>query len=187
MTRRNSRQALLAVTAMVAGFLLPVLSGAQEVTSTSAPLAKELAQLLEQQKLDSIAAKNPEAPDQFVGALYFPGLQLLVVSAKYTAPALLAERIGKREYRDVYIDLNSASIPESKVFIEDLRANGLLPRRDDDEPFDVYEGGGKRTMFDGDWKKQKLSEKEYMDAYVAADKAYARMLSLMIAELKKSS
>jgi hypothetical protein len=172
---------------MVASLFLPSPSPAQEPRSKSAPLAKELVQLIEQQKLDSLAAKDPAVPDHFVGALYFPGLQLLVVSARYSAPPLLNERITKKEYREVYIDLNSASIQETKVFVEDLKADGLFAVRESDQPFDIFEGGGKRTMFDGDWKKQKLSEKEYMDTFAAADEKYAQYLALLIAELKKGS
>ena len=67
-------------------------ASAQE--SKSAPLAKQLAAALDAAKLDSIAAKDPAAPDVFVAALYFPGMQLLVVSGKYSVPQLLT--IGSR-------------------------------------------------------------------------------------------
>jgi hypothetical protein len=160
-------------------------AAAQE--SKSAPLVKELTALMDQRKLDAIAAKSPESPDQFVGALYFPGLQLLVVVARYSVPPLLNERILKKEYREVYIDLNSASIPDSKVFFEDLRADGLFPRRDGDNPFDIYEGGGRRVLFDGDWRKQKLSEQEYTEAFRNADQQYVKAIEALLAELKKAS
>ncbi|HEY3380514.1 MAG TPA: hypothetical protein VGK32_02035, partial [Vicinamibacterales bacterium] len=67
---------------------------AQELKS--APLAKELAQLLDTAKLDAVAAKDPSTADGFVAALYFPGSQLLVVSARYAVPPLLAEKIAKK-------------------------------------------------------------------------------------------
>ena len=112
--------------ASLGGLLAVVLSapaGAQE--AKSAPLAKQLATALDNVKLDSIAARDPSAPDLFVAAFYFPGVQLIVVAAKYTAPALLNEKLNKKEYKEVYSDLNSASVPESKVFIMDLGADGL--------------------------------------------------------------
>src|SRR5258705_154778 len=90
---------------------LPVAALAQE--SKSAPLAKQLAAALDAGKLDSIAAHDPSAPDIFVAALYFPGLQLLVVSGKYAVPQLLNDRVGKKEYRDVYLDLNGASVADT--------------------------------------------------------------------------
>jgi hypothetical protein len=155
--------------------------------SKSGPLAKQLAAALDSAKLDSVAAKDPNAADTFIAALYFPGAQLLVVSAKYTAPQLLDARLGKKEYRDTYIDLSSASVPESKVFVQDALADGLKAKRDDNQPFDIYEVAGKPVAFDGDWKKQKLSEQDYMKAFGSADDRYSNMLSALIAQLKKTS
>src|SRR6267154_25838 len=118
--------------------------------SKSAALAKELSAPLDAAKLDSIAAKDPAKPDVFYGALYFPGTQLLVVSAQYSAPLAMNERIAKKDYREAYLDLSSASVPGSKIFIEDLGANGLVARPRDNEAFDAFESGGKRISFDGD-------------------------------------
>jgi hypothetical protein len=168
-------------------FLLFAAAAAMAQEAKSVALAKQLAAALDAAKLDSIAAKDPAAPDQFVGALYFPGAQLLVVSARYSAPILLVEKIAKKEYRDIYIDLNSASIPASKVFVQDLGADGLKAKRDENQPYDIYEVGDKRTLFDGDWKKQKLSEQDYMSAFSAADSQYAQMLTTLLAQLKKTS
>jgi len=153
----------------------------------SASLAKQLAAALDAAKIDSIAAKDPSAPDVFIGALYFPGVQLLVVSAKYTVPALLNEKLGQKAYRDVYIDLNSASVPESKIFVEDLGADGLKAERAENQPYDSCEKAGKRTSFDSDWKRQKLSKEEYMKAFAEADERYAKMLEALLAQIKKTS
>ena len=155
--------------------------------SKSAPLAKQLAAALDAGKLDSIAAKDPSAPDLFVAALYFPGMQLLVVSAKYSVPQLLTERVSKREYRDVYLDLNGASVADTKVFIEDPGADGLKAKREDNTAFDAVDMGGKHTMFDGDWKKQKLSEQDYLKAFSTADERYAQILAALLAQAKKTS
>ena len=122
-----------------------------------------------------------------MAALYFPNMQLLVVSAKYTAPQLLIAKVGKKDYRDVYIDLNSASVPESKIFVEDLGADGLKAKREENQPFDTFEQAGKRTVFDSDWKKQKLTEQDYMKAFAGADDQYARILMALLAQLKKTS
>ena len=164
-------------------WLAPAVASAQE--SKSSPLAKQLAAALDAGKLDSIAAKDPSAPDVFVAALYFPGSQLLVISGKYAVPQLLNDRVGKKEYRDVYLDLNGAAT--AKVFIEDPGADGLKPRRESNQPFDQAEMAGKRTMFDGDWKAQKLSEQEYTKAFTAADERYAEILTALLAQLKKIS
>ena len=165
--------------------LLPAAAFAQE--SKSAALAKQLAAALDAAKLDSIAAKDPASSDTFVAALYFPGLQLLVVSGKYSVPQLLTERVGKKEYRDVYLDLNGASVADTKVFIEDPGADGIKAKRDENQPFDQCEWAGKRTMFNSDWKAQKLSEQDYMKAFTTADERYAQILAALLAQAKKSS
>ena len=153
--------------------------------SKSAPLAKQLAAALDAGKLDSIAAKDPAAPDVFVAALYFPGTQLLTVSGKYSVPQLLNDRLGKKEYRDIYLDLNGAAT--AKTFIEDPAADGLKMKRESNQPFDQAEMAGKRTMFDGDWKSQKMSEQDYLKAFSAADDRYAQILAALLAQLKKTS
>jgi len=163
----------------------PVNSFGQE--SKSAPLARQLASALDAAKLDSVAAADPVNAGTFVAALYLANSQLLVVSAKFQAPAVLADRIAKKEYRDAYIDLNSASVVDSKVFIEDLGADGLKAKRDDNQPFDTVEAGGKRTAFDGDWKKQKISEQDYMKAYSSGDDRYVEILTILLAQVKKTS
>ena len=162
-------------------------AGAQAQEAKSTALAKQLAAALDAAKLDSIAAKDPAAPDVFFGALYFPGVQLLVVSAKYTAPALLAQKLAGKQYRDVYIDLNSASVPDSKVFIEDLGVDGIKADRNENQPYDSYEIGGKRTAFDGDWKKQKLSKEDYQKVFGTADERYSQILQALLAQLKQTS
>jgi len=174
--------------AFVAGLLAVALSSAAHAQEPkSAALAKQLAAALDAAKLDSIAAKDPSGTDTYVGALYFPGVQLLVVAARYTVPALLNEKLDKKAYRDVYIDLNSASVPESKVFITDLGCDGLRAERAENQPFDTYEAAGKPTVFDGDWKKQKLSKEEYMKVFGNADEQYSRLLGALLAQLKKTS
>ena len=172
---------------LVALVILSLAVAASAQDSKSAPLAKQLAAALDAGKLDSIAAKDPSAPDVFVAALYFPGIQLLVVSAKYSVPQLLNERVTKREYRDVYLDLNGASVPDTKVFIEDPGADGLKAKREDNTAFDAVDLGGKHTMFDGDWKKQKLSEQDYLKAFSTADERYAQILAALLAQAKKTS
>ena len=169
----------------VLGLALSAAAQAQE--PKSAALAKQLAAALDAGKLDSIAAKDPSAPDVFVGALYFPGVQILVVCAKYTVPTLLIDKLAKKEYREVYIDLNSASVPETKVFVEDLGADGLKAERSENQPYDAYEIGGKRVMFNSDWKAQKLSKEEYMKAFTAGDERYSQLLSALLDQLKKTS
>jgi hypothetical protein len=175
----------LAVRGSIAIVSLALASTAYAQDSKSAALAKQLTAALDAAKLDSIAAKDSSAADTFCAALYFAGGQLLVVSAQYTAPQLLDTRVSRKEYRDTYIDLNSASVPASKVFIQDAGGDGLRARHADGQAADTYELGGKLMVFDGDWKKQKLSEQDYMKAFSSADERYAAILSALIEQLKK--
>lgn len=164
--------------------LAPALAFAQDSQSRSSQLAVELAKLLDTMKLDAIAAKIEG--DQYVGALYFPGSQLLVVRARYIVPERMDAQLQGRNYRDVYIDLNSASIKDSKILIADLGANGLqLGRRN--QPYDTVDTGGKSIAFDGDWGKAKISEQEYTKAFETNDAEYTLMLQALVAQLKKTS
>jgi hypothetical protein len=178
---------ILAHGCLAGGFVLALAAAAMAQDAKSAPLAKQLAAALDAAKLDSVAARDPSNPEVYIGALYFPGLQLLAISAQYSAPQLLDARLDKKEYRDVYIDLNSASVGGTKVFVEDLGNDGLKARRDDNQPFDSVEMAGKQTAFDNDWRRQKLSEDDYMKAFAAADERYSQMLTALLAHLKKTS
>jgi hypothetical protein len=169
---------------VVALFASPLASLASAQESRSAALAKELTTLLQEKQLDSIAARSDSASDQFVAALFLPG-QLMVISARYTSPPLMMERLARSEYRDVYIDLNSAAVPESRVLITDLGADGLKSRRQPNQPFDAQDINGKAIRFDGNWRGSKMSEEEYMTAFAEAEQNYAAALEVLIGALKK--
>jgi hypothetical protein len=173
--------------------LVPGLAAAQEPQSVA--LAKQLTALLDQQKLNSIAVKDATQIDLYYAALFYPG-QLLVVSARYKEPVLLTPKLAKKEYMEVYTDLNSASEPGSKVFVMDLGADGLRLRPAENQPYDsfeeeVKEGAKlvvKRYTFDGDWKKQGLkAEEEYTKAFSDADGKYSKILQALLAQAKKTS
>ena len=172
---RGTLVTLLVATASTQAF-------AQEPKSSA--LAKQLASAMDAAKLDSLAAKDPAGGDSFVSVLYIKPLQLLTVAAKYSAPQLLDEKIGKKDYREVYIDLQSSANAGSKFFVEDLGMDGLKAKRDD-QGFDSVEINNKRTSFDGDWKKQQLSEQDYLKTHQTADERYAQMLTILLGQIKK--
>lgn len=161
----------------------PVAS-AQEARSPD--LVKQLTQLLDQKKMDSIAAPDAQNAGVYAAALYFPGSQLLVVSAKYAAPVLLSDKIAKKDYRDVYIDLSSASIAGTKMFVIDANADGLTAKPGDDQAADSYENGKTQVAFEGS-KKAKMSDAEYAKAFSDADAAYSRVLRLLIDQVKSGT
>jgi hypothetical protein len=171
---------------IVAAFMLLVPVAASAQAPKSSTLAAELVRLLDQAKLDSLAAKVA-APDQYAALLYLPGSQLLVVQAKYTVPARMDMSLTEKKYRDVYIDLNSASVPSSKIFISDLGADGLQPKRNGNKPFDTVDVNGKTYSLDGEWGKAKISEDEYMKTYETTEAEYVKMLEALVAQIKKPS
>jgi hypothetical protein len=175
----------VAVSALIAAVApVPEAREAAGQDSKSAAAAKELSQVLDAAKLDAIAAPDPSDPNSFVAALYFQGSQMLVVSAKYAAPLLLVQKLKEKNFRDIYIDLSSASMPGTKVFVMDASADGLAAKPGDGG-MDSWEQGTKQVAFDGEWKKAKLTEDEYMKAFTEADDRYAKLLSLLTAQAKQ--
>ena len=114
-----------------------------------------------------------------------PG-QLIVVWAKFGAPAVMNEKILTGKYRDAYIDLNSATDPSTRHFITDLGADGIR-KGGKNLPADSHDIGTKSIRFDGSWREDKMSEQDYMKAHADADEAYAKAVQALIDELKKSS
>ncbi len=172
------------VTAMVTllAALCPALAAAQ--SSKSAAIAKDLITVLEAKKLDAIAAKQTPDSDRYVAALYYPGVQLLVIAGKYPAPMLLDHRIAKKEYRDVYMELSGTVAKETKVFVMDMGAPGLTQKKDNGF-LESWTEGDKQVIFDGNWDAQKISEADYNKTFAAADDEYAKMLTALLAEAKK--
>ncbi len=152
--------------AVVVALAAVALAGpAQAQESESAPLATELAELLGAAGLGAIAARDTADEDRFVAALSFPG-SLLVVSARYEVPLYVEQKIADGEYREVYIDLNAASIPQTKVLITDTGADGLASG---DDSADMVDTGSGPARYDGEGD---------------ADAQYARMLRALIAEAR---
>ena len=169
------------------GLCVASVTGAVAQEPKSAAPAKELAQLLADRKLDSIAASMPDSLEEFVGALAFPG-QLMVIWAKTTAPSVVNEKLMSKQYREVYIDLNSASILDTRHFVTDIGPDGLRAKPQQKQgPADTHDVGAKTMRFDGSWREDKMSEADYMKAHADADVSYAKAIQALIEELKKAS
>jgi hypothetical protein len=176
--------ALRAGLALAVAVLSPVPISSQE--SKSEPLAKQLVTALGAAKLESVAALDAANPEFYVGVLHIPGVMLLAVTAKFPVPAALDAKISTAAYRDVYLDL-SAGAAIAKIFVEDMGADGLSAKRRADEAFDSVDLEGKKVSFDGQARRQKLSDDEYQQAFTQADARYAQMLTALLAQLKKGS
>ena len=78
-------------------------------------------------------------------------------------------------------------MPDSKLFIEDMMGDGLKPRRNGSDPFDVVtRGTGASFALDGDHRAKKISEDEYQRMYSDFEGEYEKILSALIAEGRKS-
>jgi hypothetical protein len=150
----------------------------------STPLARELVALASARGLQAVAAPDPDAPDRFVAALVFPDVQLLVVAARHPSPVLVQSQLARREFREVYTELQEAPIKETKLFFQDLGADGIGAAGDNVDV--MYERGVDQTLFDGNWKKARLSKSQYDERVTAADARYSRLLEILIGSLKTS-
>lgn len=150
----------------------------------SGPLAKQLGAALQQRGIDAFAAQDPDESDRFVAVLFYPNAQLLVVSARYAAPPLLEERLAQKQYREVYLDLGGAPIPNTSLLIHDMSADGLCDSRD--KSADILYQGSVASTFDADWKNHSRSEREYLERLSNADEEYSRMLEVLLKALTRA-
>jgi hypothetical protein len=186
---RALRLSTLGLTAL--GLALAISSAsAQEAKSTAA--VRELVALLDTKLNDAqmayIAAIDPADPGRFVGALYMKAAEtLFVISGKFQQGSL-DQRIAKREYQDAYIDLNSASTADTRLFFTDMKCDGLVQEPKGGAAADTLDGPGtRRVAFDGEPKKQKLSEQDYRTAFADADAQYEKAVRALITQASKPS
>ena len=150
-------------------------AAAQRQTGTSAATVKELANLLESHKQTAIAAKDPQS-GAFVAALFYPGVQLLVVTGTPIAPSAVEAQLAAKNFQDVYAALQDGAAQTGRLFVQDLGADGL---NDGGDSIDVVYDQGQQTLFDGNPRSHKLSAKAYHDAFTSAD-ARANGLQMLL-------
>jgi hypothetical protein len=167
----------LLATMVLGGFL----AATDPAALQSPALARELVKVLSSQQIDAIAAEDPDDPERFVAALFARG-QLLVVSKRHTSPAAIHARLGLRQYRDVYLDLQASAAADRGWFLQDMQADGLSAGPDH-VPDILYAGRDAPTVFDGDWKTQGSSEQEYEQQLTVADQQYTRLLDVLLRQL----
>lgn len=161
---------------------VPATRGAADLRSPA--LAKQVVTMMGERGLTTVAVKDPDSPDRFVAAMAFPEVQLLVVAARYPSPEVIKSQLAAKQFAEVYAELQSAPIKESKLFFQDIGCDGIGGTS---ENVDVmYEHGKDQTLFDGNWKKARLSKADYDGKLSAADGQYSRLLEVLIASLKAS-
>lgn len=153
----------------------------------SPALAKELVAGLASKKLDCVAAKDPSHEGQYVAALHLPGVQLLVVSARFADPTAMDFRLFSGDCMGAYADLNAAVTAQDRVIYNDLGADGLNAAPKKDAPRDGITKAGAEMKFDADktaLKAAKLSPDAYQKLFADADTQYADFLKLLLDRLK---
>jgi hypothetical protein len=156
--------------------------------SQSSSKAAAVTKLLDAQKIDAVAAIEDQQTERFAAALYYPGTQLLVVSAVHPQPDVAAQRLAERKYRDVYLDLQSSATRKGRFFVLDLEADGLKRTREGGAAFDqTYIDGTNLISYDGDWKNQQMSQAKYEERFQRDDKRYAQMLAALEHELTRQA
>jgi hypothetical protein len=147
----------------------------------STEATRSLLEQMESSRVDAVAVRDPERPERFIAALRLPG-QLLVVSAAHPSVDLVAKRVERGDFRDVYMDLQGTPARDSKFFVHDMAADGLsLDGRGD--AYDIVYDGPQTLTCDGRWKDAKMKEAEYRDRLWKADARYTRMLGLLVRAL----
>jgi hypothetical protein len=147
----------------------------------SAALVKQLVAAMQTLRLDAIATPDPADPDRVVAALAYPGVQLLVASAAHESLPYLKMQITKRQYRDVYEELQRG-VPASRLFFHDMGCDGLGNADNIDI---VYEGSSGRTLLDGNWEAQSLTEAAYAEKRNAAEEKYVHALTVLLDAARK--
>jgi hypothetical protein len=162
---------------------MPVVAPAPVVMPESSILVKQLVTVMSALKLEAIAAKDPADPGRIIAALAFPDVQLLVVSSKHNSIDYLNMQLGKKEFREVYQALQQG-VPASRMFFHDIGCDGLVSN----DYVDIfYEGPTQRTMFDGNWAAQSLTEAAYLDKQKEAEAKYAYALSVLLEAVKRTT
>jgi len=161
---------------------------AEDPESQSAAAVVSLKEMLAQQKLDAVAARDPDNAGKYVAAFYMPGSQLLVISAPYAVPAAIDKKIAAGQYMDAYVDLQSVADHAGHFFVVDMQADGLRKALKLDEAFDSTSvENGAPVSFDGRWEAQKLTEEQYNARFAQDDERYARMLGILRAALARKT
>jgi hypothetical protein len=165
-------------TLLAAGLAAP---GLAEETSSKA--AGELVGLMTSRNLQAIAAEDPASPGRFVAAMLVPDVQLLAVAGSSTSPDYLRAMIAQGNYSEAYSTLHAAVVPDSKIFFQDMGCDGLAG--DEGESIDImYERNSQQTIFNRDWKGQKLSKSAYEEKVQKADAQYSQLLTLLATVLR---
>lgn len=157
-----------------------IAAGQPAPSATSPVLVKQLVAAMAARQVDAIAAPDPDEPGRLLGAL-IAGDQLMVISSFHKATGYLEQQITKKQFRDVYMSLQDGTA-EGRLFFHDLGCDGFGTG----ENLDIfYEGAKGRTILDGNWMAQGISELEYAEKRRVAEEKYVHTLTVLLEAVKK--
>ena len=171
---------LAAAVALTGLAVAPVQSN--KTARTSSEAVGELVKAMNERQLTAIAAQDPAEPDRYVAAMLFPGVQLLVISARTQSPDYLEAQIAANAYSNAYTALQQG-IAWSKLFVHDMGCDGL--RAGEGGTADIVYLRGKDTrILDGDHKAAGMSVSDYRKLVSDIDRKYTEMLRVLMEPLK---
>lgn len=148
-------------------------------------LATDLVKMMAERNLEGYAIEDPARPGYFVAVRSYPGVQLLLVEARSTAPDYIRAQIAQKAYVEAYSVLNSTAVADTKLFFHDMGCDGLT--RDGDQIDVMYEQAVRQVVFDGKGKASGLSKSEYSAKFGTAESQYAGMVTVLLDSLKSTS
>ena len=155
-------------------------AGQSAAPATSTVLVKQLVAVMAARQVDAVAAPDPDDTGRLLGALIV-GDQLMVISSFHKATEYLELQITKKQFREVYLALQDGT-SEGRLFFHDLGCDGFGNGNDLDI---FYEGAKGRTMLDGNWMAQGLTELEYAEKRRVAEEKYVHALTVLLEAAKK--
>jgi hypothetical protein len=180
-------RSLLAGAAMLAGAAVTQITLVAQAPQSPA-VAKEVADLMVKAKVECVVAEHRSVFGGYVAGLLIPGAKLTVVTARFADTTAMAYKVYHKQCMEAYADLSAAIDALDRVVVDDIGADGLVAMPKKDMPLDGFTKAGKTTKFNGDpkvLKQQKTAPADFDKSFAEADTAYAELLRLLAAELKK--
>lgn len=168
---------LAAAIVICAGLAAPAVR-AEGQDPRSAQLVKELVDAMTQRQLTAIATRHPKEADRYVAAMLFPGVQLLLVSARSSSPAYIESQLATGGDAAVYGALHQG-VPDGKLFIQDMGCDGLRGGAGGLADV-VYTNGTTERILNGDHKAARMSRADYAKVAEHTEAEYSALLGSLL-------
>jgi len=167
------------------GIIFGLVSNPLDASYASSPVAQEFVHQLQNRSLTAFAAVDPNDPSRFVAAQMSSHKTLSLVSARHRLTAVLATKMQRRAYDEVYFELLRSKVP-GRLFVQDADADGLLHAFSGSGSVDVAWENGSTIQFNSDPESQGLTDALYQSAFESLDRRYAEALMILTVALEKS-